>query len=47
MTISLDLGSGPNPRNKFNADEVIGIDIFDQAEPKVYKHDLESGTLPF
>lgn len=47
MTISVDLGSGPSPRNKFSADEAIGIDTFDQDKPKVIKHDLESGTLPF
>jgi SAM-dependent methyltransferase len=27
MTKSLDLGSGPNPKNPFNADEVFGIDL--------------------
>lgn len=47
MTISIDLGSGGNPRNKFNATEVIGVDTFHQDEPRVVKHDLESGTLPF
>lgn len=47
MTISIDLGSGPNPRNNFNADEAMGIDTFDQESPKVIKHDLETGTLPF
>lgn len=47
MTISVDLGSGPNPRNTFNADTVIGIDTFDQTEPRVINWDLESGTLPF
>lgn len=47
MTISVDLGSGPSPRNTFNADEAVGIDTFDQDEPKVIKWDLESGTLPF
>lgn len=26
MSLSLDLGSGPDPRNPFNADQVIGID---------------------
>jgi len=47
MTISIDLGSGGNPRNNFNADEVIGVDTFDQEEPKIIRHDLESGILPF
>lgn len=47
MTLSVDLGSGGNPRNKFNATEAIGIDTFDQDEPRVIKWDLESGTLPF
>lgn len=47
MTISLDLGSGPTPRNIFNADEAIGIDTFNQDEPKVIKWDLECGKLPF
>lgn len=27
MTISLDLGSGPVPKNPFGADEVFGVDI--------------------
>jgi SAM-dependent methyltransferase len=47
MTISVDLGSGPSPRNNFNASEAIGMDTFDQDQPRVIKHDLESGTLPF
>lgn len=47
MTISLDLGSGPNPRNHFNADEVVGLDTFDQGQPRVIQHDLESGVIPF
>lgn len=47
MTISVDLGCGAGPRNIFNADVAIGIDTFDQEEPKVIKHDLETGSLPF
>lgn len=47
MTLSIDLGSGPNPRNNFNCDEVVGIDTFEQKTPKVINHDLESGSLPF
>jgi SAM-dependent methyltransferase len=27
MTISVDLGSGPNPKNPFNADNVSGLDV--------------------
>lgn len=46
MTISIDLGSGPNPRNPFGADEVVGFDTFDQQEPKVISHDLMTGTIP-
>ncbi len=45
MTISLDLGSGTNPRNPFGADEVYGLDVFDQEQPRVYKQDLMSGKL--
>jgi SAM-dependent methyltransferase len=45
-SISIDLGSGPNPRNNFNATEVIGFDTFNQDSPKVIKHDLMKGTIP-
>jgi hypothetical protein len=33
MTRSLDLGSGPNPKNPFNADEVFGIDFEMRRKP--------------
>jgi hypothetical protein len=32
MTISLDLGCGTNPKNTFNADQIMGIDIREDLE---------------
>lgn len=46
MSFSLDLGSGANPRNPFDADEVQGIDVFYQDSPRVLEHDLMNGTIP-
>ena len=43
VTISIDLGSGVDIRNPFDADKVIGIDIIDE---NVINHNLFSGTIP-
>jgi len=45
MTISLDLGCGPTPKNPFNADEVIGIDLI--SHPNVTVLDLATDSIPF
>ena len=44
VTISIDLGSGVDIRNPFDADKVIGIDIIDAEN--VINHNLFSGTIP-
>jgi hypothetical protein len=46
--LSLDLGSGPKPKNPFNAIEVFGVDIrsYDVNE-KVKKCTIGSQELPF
>ena len=44
MSISVDLGSGFDIRNPFNADRVVGIDIVNA--PNVILHNLFSGTIP-
>ncbi len=45
MTIALDLGSGIKPKNPFNADEVIGIDLC--ASENVIAVDLAIEPIPF
>jgi SAM-dependent methyltransferase len=47
MTTSLDLGCGSKPRNFFNADQVLGIDIRDDLESGIYKADLVVEPIPF
>jgi len=44
-TIALDLGCGPKPRNPFNADQIIGIDIINGDDIKVV--DLVTERIPF
>ncbi|MEY8878676.1 MAG: class I SAM-dependent methyltransferase [Leptothrix sp. (in: b-proteobacteria)] len=44
---SLDLGCGRQPRNPFNATEVYGIDVRDDAEAHVVKADLVVEPIPF
>jgi SAM-dependent methyltransferase len=46
-TRSLDLGSGPEPKNFFNADEVYGIDIVPGLGPTVFPADLAIEPIPF
>jgi SAM-dependent methyltransferase len=49
MTKSLDLGSGPNPKNPFNADEVFGIDFDIRGDllPNIKRADLVIDPIPF
>ena len=49
MIKSLDLGSGPNPRNPFNADEVYGIDIVQRVGQlsNIISADLAIELIPF
>ncbi|WP_114860833.1 methyltransferase domain-containing protein [Azospirillum brasilense] len=47
MTRSLDLGSGPHPKNHFSADELFGLDIEDHTAPNIRKADLAVDALPF
>lgn len=49
MTKSLDLGSGPNPKNPFNADEVFGIDydIRNDLSPNIRRADLIIDPIPY
>lgn len=43
-SVSLDLGSGPNPRNPFNCHKVLGIDI--RASESVLYCDLSRNPIP-
>jgi SAM-dependent methyltransferase len=47
MTILLDLGCGSNPKNTFNAKQVIGIDVREDLASSVYKADLAVEPIPF
>lgn len=44
---SLDIGSGPKPKNPFNAQELIGVDFRENKDFDVYYADLSLGNLPF
>ena len=46
-TLSVDLGSGINPRNIFSAKECIGLDIKENKINNVISCDLSTGNLPF
>jgi SAM-dependent methyltransferase len=46
-SMSLDLGSGPTPRNPFQAFKCAGVDIRANAPNNVIYGDLSSGRLPF
>ena len=46
-TKSLDLGCGLQPKNPFNAQEVYGIDVRDDAEAHIVKADLVIEPIPF
>ena len=49
MTRSLDLGSGPFPKNPFNADEVFGIDLAERPDitPNIKFADLVTEPIPY
>ena len=47
MTKTLDLGSGPNPNNPYNADEVFGVDIRSDLGDNIVAADLAVGGIPF
>jgi len=44
---SLDIGSGPNPKNPFSATSLHGVDIRENAEKNVVYADLLHAPLPF
>ena len=46
-TKTLDLGCGLQPKNPFNAQEVYGIDVRDDAEAHIVKADLVIEPIPF
>ena len=49
MTKSLDLGSGPNPKNPFDAQEIYGIDLDSRPDlkPNIRRADLVIDPIPF
>lgn len=47
LTVALDLGSGPFPRNSFNADKYFGVDFRENKKNNVVYADLSKGALPF
>ena len=44
---SLDLGSGPNPKNPFGASSCYGVDIRSNELKKIIYADFANGILPF
>lgn len=44
---SLDIGSGPNPKNPFSATSLQGVDIRENAQKNVVYADLLHASLPF
>lgn len=47
ITIALDVGSGPEPKNPFNATKIFGADLRVNESLNVIYADLSLGTLPF
>jgi len=47
MTKTLDLGSGPNPNNPFNATEVYGVDVRTDLGANILAADLAIEAIPF
>ena len=47
MSKSLDLGCADRPKNPYNADELFGIDIFDDASKNIKKADLVIDPIPY
>jgi SAM-dependent methyltransferase len=46
MSIALDLGSGPNPKNPFNAEKLVGVDVVPFGN-EVLQCELGFQPLPF
>jgi len=46
MTKSLDLGCGTQTKNPYNANEVMGIDLY-SSSPNIIVADLAIGPIPF
>ncbi len=46
-TSSLDLGSGPSPKNFFNADRVFGVDVRSGLGENIATADLAIEPIPF
>lgn len=44
---ALDLGSGPEPNNFFDATEIFGIDERDLENPRIKRADLAIDEIPF
>lgn len=44
---SLDVGSGPKPKNPFNSKDLTGVDFRENKETNVHFADLSLGNLPF
>jgi SAM-dependent methyltransferase len=47
MSISLDLGCGPEPKNVFRATEIFGVDINNFENPNIRVADLAVEPIPF
>ncbi len=47
MTKALDIGCGLAPKNIFNAVEVYGVDVRDDADANIVKADLVIEPIPF
>lgn len=47
QAVALDIGSGPEPKNPFNAGTVYGADLRENKSKGVVYADLSSGCLPF
>lgn len=45
--LSIDLGSGPYPRNDFRQKEAWGVDLRPSASKRVLEANLASGPIPF
>ena len=45
--VALDIGSGPFPKNPFDAETILGVDFRENIEKKVKYADLSKGNLPF
>jgi SAM-dependent methyltransferase len=47
MTSTLDLGCGPFPKNPFQAEQVYGVDIFEDKNKSIMRADLFKEPIPF